>query len=1067
MNILSEINLANLIAALFFIVSISYLIIIIPTFIYTAKTRVGKDFAALHICLFCFSFFYSLMTIAENEQFIRLYWAAGFISGCLFSSRLLIFLTNMVSFRQKLLRNIFKAIFILTASLSIICIFSYDTIFVQTKYGNQFSYQGSELFIVLFLLININIIAILIMQFRWLHEAKLKRHRKQVFIHILLTFFAAPFVFITEFFIPIFTSNTVVPLASFSVLAAGIHMFASMKKYKLFGITVSNISEDIFTLITTPIMVLDHKNNICLENNAATDFMGNSVVGGNIVDFITPGAKDPESSFFNHSFANKTVTVKTPLGIRICDMLLTVENDKYNDAICKIAVLRDITESKHKDNLLRAVNQATAFLLNSDIESFENDLFQAMQVLGNTVKVDRVYIWKNHTINGELYCTQVYEWSEGAKPQQANEYTVDIPYSENIAGLEELLSSGNCLSGIVRKMSPGLQAQLLPQGIVSIIIVPVFIYEQFWGFVGFDDCHNERIFTEREESILRSTGLLFAHAYHRNEMIQNIRETSEQLESALEQANAANKAKSDFLSNMSHEMRTPMNAIIGMMAIGKKAESMDEKNYALTKIGDASSHLLGVINDVLDMAKIEANKLELAPVEYVFEKMLQKVLAVVNFRMEEKQQLLTINVDSNIPSFIVGDDQRLAQVITNLMSNAIKFTPEGGTIHLEISLIGEANGNCELRIEVADSGIGISPEQRKRLFLAFEQAETGTSREYGGTGLGLVISKRIIDLMEGKIWIESELGKGSRFIFTIKTLCGKKNMRSLLALDVNWDKARILVVADTIKTRDQFLKIFDKLGVQCDVAADASEARRIIEERGLYDIYFVDWSMNMPVADGIELTKWIKSLRKNRPAVAIIITAAGWSFIREEAISAGVDTHLLKPLFPYMIIDCMNEILGAIDTDLGYAENIGTFEGKRLLIVEDVEINREILLALLQNTGLTIECAENGKEALDMLAANPKKYDIVFMDIQMPQMDGLEATRHIRALPAFKNIKLPIIAMTANVFKDDIEACLTAGMDDHLSKPLDIDRIFEKLHKYLKPDFKLSGPKITEENKIQ
>jgi signal transduction histidine kinase/CheY-like chemotaxis protein len=398
-----------------------------------------------------------------------------------------------------------------------------------------------------------------------------------------------------------------------------------------------------------------------------------------------------------------------------------------------------------------------------------------------------------------------------------------------------------------------------------------------------------------------------------------------ELELALKQATEASKAKSDFLSAMSHEMRTPMNAIIGMTSIGKKAEDVEEKNHALNKIGDASAHLLGVINDVLDMAKIEADKLELVPVEFNFERMLQKVMTVVSFRADEKQQTLTVNVDSKIPDSIIGDDQRLAQVITNLTANAVKFTPENGKVCLDISLIEEVDNICELRIEVSDSGIGISAEQQKKLFNAFEQAEGGMNREYGGTGLGLVISKNIIELMDGRIWIESELGKGSKFIFIVKVQRGEKNT--------------------------------------CDCTSKCI------------------------CIDG-------------------------------------------------------NQSAASGDTS-------GEFANKRMLLAEDVEINREILIALLEETGLIIDCAENGKEAWAMVAAAPDIYDIVFMDLQMPQMDGYEATRRIRALPALRGSDLPIVALTANVVTSDIEECITAGMDDHLSKPLDIDRILEILRKYL------------------
>ena len=545
------------------------------------------------------------------------------------------------------------------------------------------------------------------------------------------------------------------------------------------------------------------------------------------------------------------------------------------------------------------------------------------------------------------------------------------------------------------------------------------------------------------------------------EMTESIRTQSVLLKDALKQATTASRAKSDFLSNMSHEMRTPMNAIIGMTAIGKGTEDIERKDYALTKIEEASVHLLGVINDVLDMAKIEANRLELSPVEYNFEKMLQKVVGVVNFRVDGKRQRLSVAVDSKIPTFLLGDDHRLAQVITNLLSNAVKFTPEEGEISLKASLIGENNGTCELQIEVADSGIGISGEQQKKLFSAFRQAESGTSREFGGTGLGLTISKRIVELMGGRIWVESELKKGARFFFTVKALRGNNTQKPQLNPDINWKTIRILAVDDEKHTRDFFENLFKTIGVHCDVASDGFQASQMIEKHGGYDICFIDW--RMPGMDGIELSKRIKSKKDAKPCVVTIITAADWADIESDSLNAGVDKYLFKPLFSSMIIDFINEYFGikSVGNDKEFQDHSsGEFTGKKLLLAEDIEINREIIISLLENTGISIECAENGKVALDMVQAEPEKYDVIFMDMQMPQMDGLEATSKIRAFEAErysgKTMRLverpkgiPIIAMTANVFKDDIKECLEAGMDVHIGKPLDIDDLFFKLRKYL------------------
>jgi CheY-like chemotaxis protein/anti-sigma regulatory factor (Ser/Thr protein kinase) len=385
----------------------------------------------------------------------------------------------------------------------------------------------------------------------------------------------------------------------------------------------------------------------------------------------------------------------------------------------------------------------------------------------------------------------------------------------------------------------------------------------------------------------------------------------------------------------------------------------------------------------------------------------------------------------------------------NLLSNAVKFTPEGGEISFDVRLASESDGICELRIEVTDNGIGISAEQRETLFSAFTQADSGISREYGGTGLGLAIAKRIVELMGGELSVESELGQGTRFIFTVKARRSAKSPLSLLASGVSWENVRILVVDDAAETREQFMDLFDGLNIKCDVAADGFEACRMLDEHGQYDIYFIDW--RMPGMDGIALTERIKTRADYTSSVAIMITSADWESIKNDALKAGINKYLIKPLSSSMIVDCVNECLCAAygrGEDAPDAKS-GMFEGKKLLLAEDIEINREIIISLLEETGLSIDCAGNGREALDMIEAAPGKYDIVLMDVQMPQMDGFEAVRRIRALPALRGVALPIIAMTAHVFKDDIENCLAAGMDDHLGKPIDFDVMLAKLCHYL------------------
>jgi len=393
-----------------------------------------------------------------------------------------------------------------------------------------------------------------------------------------------------------------------------------------------------------------------------------------------------------------------------------------------------------------------------------------------------------------------------------------------------------------------------------------------------------------------------------------------QLTNARIEAEDASLAKSDFLSNMSHEMRTPMNAIIGMTTIAQSSGELERKNYCLGKIESASVHLLGVINNILDMSKIEARKFELSKNEFSFEKMINTVIDIINFRLEEKGHTLNVTIDKNIPKTLISDDQRISQVLSNLLSNAVKFTPEGGIIYLYVDLLDEEDDNCSIRFEVTDTGIGISKEHQSRLFESFEQAESSISRKYGGTGLGLSISKNIIEMMGGSIWVHSEPGKGATFSFIINAKRGKGT-----------------------------------------IPDDTSD-------------------------------------------------------VEKEGFEMGLE---------------------------------GCFRNRRILLAEDVEINREIVLAMLENTELIIDCAENGFLAYQLYRENPEQYEMIFMDIQMPEMDGITATRIIRTLDIPCAQQIPIVAMTANVFREDIEKYHAVGMNEHLGKPLNFPDVLRVLHKYL------------------
>jgi len=571
-------------------------------------------------------------------------------------------------------------------------------------------------------------------------------------------------------------------------------------------------------------------------------------------------------------------------------------------------------ELERNQKMLYTVNNAASLLLNTDIETFDSALFQSMKMMAEAVNVDRVRIWKNHTSDGKLYCTQLYEWSEVVESFHGTEMTINVSYSEKVPGWEEMLSSGNCVNTLVRDMPKESRELISPQGILSLLVVPVFVEDRFWGYVGFDDCHSERKFLKGEEFILRSGSALFANAWLRNEVIVSLHVTSAKLESALEQAELANKAKSDFLSTVSHEIRTPMNVILGITDIQLQTETLEQNiREAFDKIYVSGDLLLGIINDILDLSKIEVGKLDLVINDYDITSLINDTIQLNMMRIGSKPIEFELYIDENTPAVLSGDDLRIKQILNNLLSNAFKYT-EAGSVKLSVTPepYDEDDVNVTLVFRVSDSGPGMTQEQLNMLFDKFTRFTENASRMIEGTGLGMSITRNLLQLMNGEIFIDSEPGKGS--VFTVRLpqgkagsgAIGRKLAESLQQLHIN-SKAymkrvqitrepmpygSVLIVDDVESNIYVARGLLTPYELNIDSANSGVAAIEKINNGIVYDIIFMDHMM--PQMDGVEATKIIKSMGYENPIVALTANAVAGR--AEFFLKNGFSDFISKPI---------------------------------------------------------------------------------------------------------------------------------------------------------------------------
>jgi signal transduction histidine kinase/DNA-binding response OmpR family regulator len=727
--------------------------------------------------------------------------------------------------------------------------------------------------------------------------------------------------------------------------------------------------------------------------------------------------------------------------------------------------ITDITERKRAEEELRkrdALLEGVAEAANRLLTTVDHDaaINEALAILGEAADVDRAYIFQNHPHpeTGEICMRLRYEWArEGVTPQINNADLAkpctwqNVPYFTGGFGRwYEMLSEHRTIGGPIREFPESERVALAALDYLSFLDVPIHIGTEFWGFIGFDECHSERHWSKSEESILMTIADSIGGALARQRAAEELERKNLELEKARVDAEAATHAKSEFLANMSHEIRTPMNAVIGMTGLLLDTSLAAEQREYVETIRGSGDALLTIINDILDFSKIDSGKLELEYQAFDLRACVEESLDLFAAQASEKGLELAYILDEATPHTIVGDVTRVRQILVNLLGNAIKFT-NAGEVVVSVTAERTEGNHYQVQFAVRDTGIGIPPDRMDRLFQTFSQVDTSTTRRYGGTGLGLAISKRLSEMMGGTMWMESQAGQGSTFHFTIRAEAVRSQTRIYLRDDQpRLAGKRALIVDDNATNRRILTAQTASWGMLARATASGYEALAWIRRGDPFDVAILD--MHMPEIDGLALAGEIRQCPGGEKLPLVMLTSVGPREKNEQVTGLDFAAYLNKPIKASHLYDALIHIFEGQPTGVRQVAARQRLDSQlaarlplRILLAEDNAVNQKLALRILQKMGYHADAVGNGLEALAALHRQP--YDIILMDVQMPEMDGLDAARAIVA-EWLADERPVIIAMTAAAMQGDRELCLAAGMDDYISKPVRVKELQAALERW-------------------